>query len=60
MDNLDSGSGGGGLIGAQPQFVLLLMEKHRFGKTNACLRCEADKPGVLGSPHSAHFLFNAI
>lgn len=52
--------GGGGLIEAQPQFVLLLMEKHRCGKTNACLRCEADKPCVLVSPHSAHFLFNVI
>lgn len=59
MDNLDSGWREG-LIGAQPQFVLLLMEKHHRGKTNACPRLEANKPSVLVSPHSTHFLFKVI
>lgn len=41
----------GGLIGAQPQFVLLLMEKHHRGETNVCLCLEADKPSILVSQH---------
>lgn len=50
----------GGGIDRSTAAVCLVIDGETPLRKNKCLRCETDKPGVLGSPHSAHFLFNAI